>query len=128
MYGLTYNGVVTVDTANGPVRALDFTADSADLVSMVTWAPIGGTTTNVFNNAGPGTTTHLTGVHLHVTKLAGNMFGLIPATLTPDSPPPLIPGLKTPIPVLFTDVSQDNYELDAATLSVPGYGVVVSGS
>jgi len=127
MTGLTYNGVVTVQTAAGPVRALDFTADSADLSDMLTWAPVAGGPGVVHNDAGKGTVTHLTGVHLHVTRLAGNMFGLLPTTLTPDSPPPLIPGVRTPIPVLFTDVSQDNLELDAATLTVPGYTVSVSG-
>jgi hypothetical protein len=127
MYWLTYNGVVTVQTANGPIRALDFTASSADLVSMDTWADGPAAGEVVHNNAGAGKTTHLTGVHLHVTKLAGNMFGLIPTTMTPDSPPPLIPGVPTPIPVVFTGVSQDNLELDAATLTVPGYNVQANG-
>jgi hypothetical protein len=79
----------------------------------------------IYNNGGAGRTVHLTGVHLHVTTLAGKMFGLIPSTLTPTSPPPLIPGLPTPIPVVFTGVAQDNLELDAVSLSVPGYTVDV---
>jgi hypothetical protein len=126
MYRLTYNGIVTVPTASGPVRALDFTADSADLVDMVTWAPLSGTSLDVHNDAGRGSTTRLTGVHLHVTRLSGAMFGLLGVTFTPDSPPPLIPGVPTPIPVVFTGVSQDNLELDAATLNVPGYTVKIS--
>ena len=125
MYGLTYNGVVDVQTANGPVRALDFTADSADLDSMVTWAPLSGTSRNLYNNAGQGRTTHLTGVHLHVTRMAGDMFGLINTAFTPDRPPPLIPGVPTLIPVVLTNVSQDNLELDAKTLTVPGYTVKI---
>jgi hypothetical protein len=118
MNGLAYDGVVTVQTAAGPQRALKFRADSVT---------IEGIRQDV---AQPGATTTLTGsqnvtlsgsVQLYVLSQRGNAFGLIPLTLSPSSPPPLV------IPfMVFTDVdSQIAYE-QAGTLSFPGARITVT--
>ena len=122
---MTYNGVVTVPTANGPVNVLDFTADSVDVVSMVTYSanPVSGK--NDYGNGGQGQTVHLTQVHLHVLQQTGNIGGILPVTLAPGN---LITtllgiteGVKVPIPVFFSNVHVDQYLLTAKTLAIPGF-------
>lgn len=120
MYNLTYNGIVTVRTQNGPVRALDFTASKITLLSMVTSSQQGDGKIQ-YNNGGAGKTVTLINTHLWTTTLKGNLLGLLPVTYTPDSPPPLIPGFPTPIPLLFTQVEADNAMLNTATIDIPGF-------
>ena len=128
LYTLTYNGVITINTAQGPVNVLDFHADSADVVSMITYSTNPANGKNVFSNGGRGETVHLTNVHLHVLQQTGNLGGLIPVTLAPGN---LITdllgiaqGVPVPIPLLFTDVHVDQYLLTADTLSIPGFNVL----
>jgi hypothetical protein len=126
LYFLTYNGVTTINTHNGPVNVLDFTAASADVDSMVTDSvnPVGGK--NDYANGGQGQTVHLTNVHLHVLKQTGNLLGLIPVTLAPGSPDMAVIGLTEGIPLpiaWFTDTHVDQYTLTADTLSVPGFDI-----
>lgn len=120
MYNLTYNGIVTVRTQNGPVRALDFTASKITLLSMVTSSQQGDGKIQ-YNNGGAGKTVTLINTHLWTTTLKGDLLGLLPVTYTPDSPPPLIPGFPTPIPLLFTQVEADNAMLNTATIDIPGF-------
>jgi hypothetical protein len=120
MWSLTYNGISTVDTAQGPVKALNFTASKVTIVSMVTYSQQGGGKLQ-YNNGGSGQTVTLTDVTLLTTSLTANLLGLIHATFTPSSPPPLIVGLPTPIPLLFTDVEADNAFMNAQTLDIPGF-------
>jgi hypothetical protein len=123
---LTYNGVVSVPTAKGPVNVLDFTSSLVDVDSMVTYSanPVSGK--NVYANGGPGPTVTLTNVHLHVLKQTGSILG-IPVTLEPGS---LITdvlgvaqGVPVPIPIVFTDVDVDQFLLQADTLVVNGFNV-----
>ena len=124
--GMTYNGVDTIDTAGGPVNVLDFTADTVELVSMVTYADNPAAPgKRMYANGGKGRTVTLTHVHLHVLKQTGNAFGLLGLTLAPGSPDMtligLTEGLKLPIPVVFTGVHVDQYLLTSDTLDVPGF-------
>jgi hypothetical protein len=120
MWNLTYNGVVTVTTAAGPVQALDFTASKATILSMVTYSQQGGGKLQ-YNNSGSGQTVTLTDVTLLTTSLSADLLGLLPATFTPTAPPPLIVGLPTPIPLLFTNVQADNAFMNAGSLDIPGF-------
>jgi hypothetical protein len=127
LYNMTYNGVITINTAGGPVNVLDFHADSADVVSMVTYSanPVSGK--NVYANGGKGKTVHLTNVNLHVLNQTGNLGGLIPLTLAPGnlvtSLLGVAQGVPVPIPMYFTNVHVDQYLLTADTLSIPGFSV-----
>jgi hypothetical protein len=126
LYFLTYNGVTTINTANGPVNVLDFTAQSADVDSMVTYAANPSSGKNDYSNGGSGKTVHLTNVHLHVLKQTGNLLGLIPVTLAPGSADMALIGLTQGIPLpiaWFTDTHVDQYTLTADTLSIPGFNV-----
>jgi len=126
MYGLTFNGVTTLDTANGPEQVLDFTVARVEIESMVTYSYPGGPDgQRQYNNAGSGTTTVLTNVHLWTTSMTANVYGLIQVTLTPTSTPTellsIAQGFTIPIPVVFTDVNADNAMMSTGTLDIPGF-------
>jgi hypothetical protein len=96
--GLVYDGVITVPTATGSIRALKFRLDRlqiAQLAPNVTTAP--GTAWTV---RGATTDAVLSGsVQFSVVSMTGKAFGTLPLTLTPDSPPPLtLPYLESPTP------------------------------
>jgi hypothetical protein len=118
-YGLTYNGIGTVQTANGPVKVLEFTADKITILSMVTYGLTSGG--KMFSDGGKGQTVIAEGnVTLRVQELKGNLLGLLPQDYTPSSPPPLPIGLKVPIPLTFTDVTVTQQLLQTDTLIIPG--------
>ena len=126
MYGLTFNGVDTINTVNGAEQVLDFTVNKVDIESMVTYSYPGGPNgPRQYNNAGSGTTTVLTNVHLWTTTMTASVYGLIQVTLTPTSPITTIlgvaQGFTIPIPVVFTDVNADNALLSSGGLNVPGF-------
>jgi hypothetical protein len=126
MYGLTFNGVDTVETSNGSLQVLDFTVQKVDIVSMVTYSYPGGPNgQRQYNNAGSGTTTVLNNVRLWTTKMVASVYGLLPVTLTPTSPITTIlgvaQGFTIPIPVVFTNVNADNALMSAGGLNVPGF-------
>ena len=126
MYGLTFNGVDTIKTVNGAEQVLDFTVDKVDIESMVTYSYPGGPNgPRQYNNAGSGTTTVLTNVHLWTTTMTASVYGLIQVTLTPTSPITTIlgvaQGFTIPIPVVFTGVNADNALLSSGGLDVPGF-------
>ena len=130
LYWSTYKGVITVNTANGPVNVLDFHADAVDVVSMVTYADNASPLANgkvVYSNGGQGKTVHLTNVELHVLQQTGNLGGLIPITLAPGNAITnllgITQGVPVPIPEVFTNVHVDQYTLTADTLNIPGFNV-----
>ncbi|BBH70612.1 hypothetical protein ACTI_72970 [Actinoplanes sp. OR16] len=99
MYNSTYEGVVDVPTANGPIKSLFFSMDKAvnKPFSLAIAEPNGKTT---LIKSGQLTTDG--NVEFYSPKFQGKLFGLIPVTFTPEQPPPLT------LPVLwFTDVTID---------------------
>ncbi|BFU44490.1 DUF6114 domain-containing protein [Krasilnikovia sp. MM14-A1004] len=96
MYNSTYDGVTTVTTPNGPLKVLKFSmTKSVTKPFQLTVGEAGGHTTQISSS-------NLTtdgNVRFYTPKFVGKLFGVIPVTFTPDSPPPLT------LPVLwFTDV------------------------
>ncbi|HEV2638411.1 MAG TPA: hypothetical protein VGX23_24915 [Actinocrinis sp.] len=126
MYGLTFNGVDTVKTTTGTVQVMDFSVDKVEIASMVTYSyPGGASGQRQYNNAGSGTTTLLTNVHLWATTMTASVYGLVQVTLTPTAPITTIlgvaQGFTIPIPVVFTDVDTDIAFMSAGGLNVPGF-------
>jgi hypothetical protein len=99
MYNSTYEGVVDVPTANGPVKSLFFSMDKAvNKPFSLEIAEAGGATTMIRS----GELTTDGNVEFYSPRFVGKLFGLIPVTFTPEQPPPLT------LPVLwFTDVTID---------------------
>ncbi|MFI7540287.1 DUF6114 domain-containing protein [Actinoplanes sp. NPDC049599] len=96
MYNSTYDGVVQLDTAKGKLSALRFSMDKAvNEPFSLTIPETGGFDTVIKSKK---LTTDGT-VRFYTPEFKGKLFGVIPVTFTPESPPPLT------LPVLwFTDV------------------------
>ncbi|WP_412750453.1 DUF6114 domain-containing protein [Krasilnikovia sp. M28-CT-15] len=96
MYNSSYDGVTTVTTPSGPLKVLKFSmTKSVTKPFQLTVGEAGGHTTQISS----GNLTTEGNVRFYTPKFTGKLFGLIPVTFTPDSPPPLT------LPVLwFTDV------------------------
>ena len=97
MYNSTYDGVVDLPTAEGAVRALKFSMDKAvNKPFKLTIPEQGGATTLIQSDE----LTTDGNVRFYTPSFRGKLFGVIPVTFTPESPPPLT------LPVLwFTDVT-----------------------
>jgi uncharacterized protein DUF6114 len=97
LYNSTYDGVADMPTAKGSYKALKFTMKRAvnTPFSLTIDEPTGGTTKITSANLET-----VGDVKFYTSQLKGKLFGLIPVTFTPDSPPPLtLPYLS------FTDVT-----------------------
>ncbi|MCX2967358.1 MULTISPECIES: hypothetical protein [Streptomyces] len=114
--GLDYHGIVEVRTAGGKVKkVLKFTSDRLDIKDLhqIVREP-GGPTTHVRST--PGSTSVITGgTTLYTEELKGNLFGLIPITFSPRTPPPL----NVPF-AFFTEVSVVQAAQFGGTLTIPG--------
>ncbi|MGP3972666.1 hypothetical protein ACTWQF_01285 [Streptomyces sp. 8N114] len=114
--GLDYEGVVNIRTPNGKTKqALKFTADAVDIGDLHQLVKDRGLTYHV--EAAKGSTSTIRGgkVTMYTEELKGNLFGLIPITFTPETPPPL----NVPY-AYFTDVSVKQAGQFGGTLTVPG--------
>ncbi|RFU84296.1 hypothetical protein DY218_23325 [Streptomyces triticagri] len=114
---LDYHGVVDVQTQSGKVKkALKFTAEEIDIKSMhqKTVGP-NGLTGNVKAAEGSTTTFRNGEVTMYTEELKGNLFGLIPVTFTPETPPPL----NVPF-AFFTNVKVTQAGQFGGTITVPG--------
>ncbi|HEU5357421.1 MAG TPA: hypothetical protein VFU65_23310 [Actinocrinis sp.] len=122
MYSLTYNGVTTIQTVNGPEQVLDFTASKATLLSMVTYSQQGEGKIQ-YVNGGKGQTVTLENVHLWSTSFTADVLGLIHQTFTPANPGLLtvLRGITIPLPLLFTNVEADNAFLNTGSIAIPGF-------
>ncbi|MEV7086955.1 hypothetical protein AB0O07_13805 [Streptomyces sp. NPDC093085] len=115
--GLDYQGIVEVRTYSGQVKkVLKFTASSLDIKDLdqrVVY-PQGGT---AHVEARPGSTSTIRDgeVTMYTEELKGNLFGLIPITFSPATPPPL----NVPF-AFFTDVTVVQAGQFGGTLTVPG--------
>jgi hypothetical protein len=115
--GLNYHGIVKVTTRNGTVKdVLKFTATAVDIRNLhqITDGPA-GTKIDVQARAGSTSTIRDGTVTMYTEELKGNLFGLIPVTFTPDTPPPLnVPA------AFFTAVTVIQAGQFGGTLTVPG--------
>ncbi|MET8676776.1 hypothetical protein ABZW18_04015 [Streptomyces sp. NPDC004647] len=115
--GLDYKGIVEVKTYSGKVKkVLKFTAketDIKDLHQLVVGPK--GTTAHVQAEEDSTSTIRDGTVTMYTEELKGNLFGLIPVTFSPETPPPL----NVPVAV-FTDVKVKQAGQFGGTLTVPG--------
>ncbi|MFD4987153.1 hypothetical protein [Streptomyces sp. NPDC058374] len=115
--GLDYHGVVKVKTYSGKVKpVLKFTAKTTDIKDLhqLTVGPK-GQTGHVKGAAGSTSTIRDGEVTMYTEELKGNLFGLIPITFSPESPPPL----NVPF-AFFTKVKVVQAGQFGGTLTVPG--------
>ncbi|MDJ0460718.1 hypothetical protein [Streptomyces sp. H27-C3] len=115
--GLDYKGIVEVRTYNGKIKkVLKFTAEETDIKDLhQTVVGPGGTTTHVEGAGGSTSTLRDSTVTMYTEELKGNLFGLIPITFSPETPPPL----NVPI-AMFTKVKVTQAGQFGGTLTVPG--------
>ncbi|GAA2399807.1 hypothetical protein GCM10010420_27980 [Streptomyces glaucosporus] len=117
LHGLDYQGIVKVRTHNGTVKnVLKFTARSIDIrdLHQLVEGP-GGTTSHVRAAKGSTSTFRNGTVTMYTEELEGKLFGLIPITFSPESPPPVnIPE------VFFTDVTVRQAGQFGGELHIPG--------
>ncbi|MET4923221.1 hypothetical protein P3L51_12805 [Streptomyces sp. PSRA5] len=115
--GLDYHGIVEVKTGSGKIKkALKFTAsevDIKDLHQKVVYPE--GRTAHVASRPDSTSTIRDGQVTMYTEELKGNLFGLIPITFSPDTPPPL----NVPF-AFFTDVEVLQAGQFGGTLTVPG--------
>ncbi|MBM2623037.1 hypothetical protein JIG36_46815 [Actinoplanes sp. LDG1-06] len=97
MYESTYGGVVDMPTAKGSFKALKFSMDKAVNKPFTLTMNEPGRAQTVIKSNELVTDGN---VRFYTPEFKGNLFGLIPVTFTPESPPPLT------LPVLwFTNVT-----------------------
>ncbi|MEV6471816.1 hypothetical protein [Streptomyces sp. NPDC051657] len=115
--GLDYHGIVEVRKADGSIKkVLKFTASSIDIKDLhqLTVGPA-GTTGHVKSRPGSTSTIRNGEVTMYTEELKGNLFGLIPITFSPETPPPL----NVPF-AFFTKVKVVQAGQFGGTLTVPG--------
>ncbi|MFJ8112818.1 hypothetical protein [Streptomyces sp. NPDC096132] len=120
--GADYQGIVEVKTASGAKKkvlkyVISGGTDIGDLHQTVNDKNSGKT---YHVQAGKGTTSTITDgdTVMYTESISGNLFGLIPVTFTPDSPPPL----NIPL-IYFTNVKVTQAGQFGGTLHVPGMQV-----
>ncbi|MEV6393299.1 hypothetical protein AB0M39_00665 [Streptomyces sp. NPDC051907] len=115
--GLDYHGIVEVKTGGGKTKkALKFTATGVDIKDLhqLVVGP-NGTTAHVEADKGSTSTIRNGTVTMYTEELKGNLFGLIPITFSPETPPPL----NVPF-AFFTNVKVTQAGQFGGTLTVPG--------
>nr|WP_202462336.1 hypothetical protein [Streptomyces sp. SID8374] len=115
--GLDYKGIVEVKKADGSIKkVLKFTASSIDIKDLhqLTVGPA-GTTGHVKSRPGSTSTIRNGTVTMYTEELKGNLFGLIPITFSPQTPPPL----NVPF-AFFTKVKVVQAGQFGGSLKVPG--------
>ncbi|MFF9278590.1 hypothetical protein [Streptomyces griseosporeus] len=117
--GADYQGVVEVQTANGTKKkvlkyVINDGTDIGDLHQLVKDKNSGKT---YHVQAGKGTMSTIRGgdTVMYTESISGNLFGLIPITFSPDSPPPL----NIPL-IYFTNVKVTQAAQFGGTLTIPG--------
>jgi len=116
MYDSTYDGVVDLPTANGTLQALKFSMTKAVNKPFKLTIPEPNDHTTLIESDELVTEGN---VRFYTPKFKGNLFGVIPVTFTPESPPPLT------LPVLwFTDVKIDLAFVRCDTLTADPLSVV----
>jgi hypothetical protein len=117
LHGLDYAGIVKVKTYDGTVKdVLKFTASGVDIRNLhqITEGP-DGTKYHVQARAGSTSTIRNGTVTMYTEELKGNLFGIIPVTFSPKSPPPL--NISE---VFFSNVTVTQAGQFGGTLTIPG--------
>ncbi|MFJ2557354.1 MULTISPECIES: hypothetical protein [unclassified Streptomyces] len=122
--GLDYKGIVEVRTYSGKIKkVLKFTAASLDIRDLdQTVVYPQGRTAHVEARAGSTSTIRDGEVTMYTEELKGNLFGLIPITFSPETPPPL----NVPF-AFFTDVKVTQAGQFGGTLTIPGLHNYITG-
>ncbi|MFJ6430701.1 hypothetical protein [Streptomyces sp. NPDC091416] len=118
LVGLDYKGIVEVEKGDGSTKkVLKFTASSIDIKDLhqLTVGPQPGVTGHVKARKGSTSTIRDGEVTMYTDELKGNLFGLIPITFSPETPPPL----NVPF-AFFTNVKLKQAGQFGGTLTVPG--------
>ncbi|WP_326657901.1 hypothetical protein [Streptomyces sp. NBC_00385] len=118
LVGLDYKGIVEVEKGDGSTKkVLKFTASSIDIKDLhqLTVGPQPGVTGHVKARKGSTSTIRDGEVTMYTDELKGNLFGLIPITFSPATPPPL----NVPF-AFFTNVKLKQAGQFGGTLKVPG--------
>jgi hypothetical protein len=120
--GSDYQGIVEVKTASGATKkvlkyVISDGTDIGDLHQLVNDKKSGKT---YHVQAGKGTTSTIRDgdTVMYTESISGNLFGLIPVTFSPDSPPPL----NIPL-IYFTNVKVTQAAQFGGTLHIPGMQV-----
>ncbi len=116
--GLDYKGIVEVQKGDGSTKkVLKFTASSIDIKDLhqLTVGPQSGVTGHVKSRPGSTSTIRDGTVTMYTEELKGNLFGLIPITFSPETPPPI----NVPF-AFFTKVKVTQAGQFGGTLTVPG--------
>ncbi|MEU9995324.1 hypothetical protein [Streptomyces sp. NPDC050848] len=115
--GLKYHGIVEVKTGSGKIKkALKFTASEVDIKDLHQLTVHSeGYTGHVRSDKGSTSTIRNGTVTMYTEQLKGNLFGLIPITFNPQTPPPL----DVPF-AFFTNVEVLQAGQFGGTLKVPG--------
>lgn len=116
--GLDYKGIVEVRKGDGSTKkVLKFTASSIDIKDLhqLTVGPMPGVSGHVQARKGSTSTIRDGTVTMYTEELKGNLFGLIPITFSPETPPPL----NVPF-AFFTKVKVTQAGQFGGTLTVPG--------
>ncbi|MFD3659395.1 hypothetical protein ACFWVF_02130 [Streptomyces sp. NPDC058659] len=115
--GLKYHGIVEVKTGSGKIKkVLKFTASGVDIKDLHQLTVHSeGRTGHVRSDKGSTSTITDGTVTMYTEELKGNLFGLIPITFGPESPPPL----DVPF-AFFTQVKLKQAGQFGGTLKVPG--------
>ncbi|MFI6474405.1 hypothetical protein ACIBL5_29570 [Streptomyces sp. NPDC050516] len=127
--GLNYEGIVEVKAGDTTKKVLKFTASSVDIKDLdqqVYGPEVGGspTTAHVVARSGSTSTIRNGTVTMYTEELKGNLFGLIPITFSPATPPPL----NVPF-AFFTNVTVRQAGQFGGTLTVPGlHNYVTNGN
>ncbi|GLF94729.1 hypothetical protein [Streptomyces yaizuensis] len=125
LYGLDYHGIVEVRTGSGKVKkVLKFTASGIDIrdLHQLVDGP-GGTTLHAQARAGSTSTIRQGTVTMYTEELKGNLFGLIPITFSPRTPPPLNLSFA-----FFTQARVVQAGQFGGTLTIPGLRNSLTGT
>ncbi|GAA0387596.1 hypothetical protein [Streptomyces luteireticuli] len=124
--GLTYEGIKEITTKDGRKKSVvKFTADGLDIRDLHALVNDRG---RVYHQTGLGPkipTIRGGKVTMYTEELKGKLLG-IPMTVNAAHPPPLIPGLKLPIPISYTDVKIRQAGQYGGTLSIPDMKVYIT--
>ncbi|MGE5136894.1 MAG: DUF6114 domain-containing protein [Gemmatimonadota bacterium] len=116
MAGLSYDGVATLPTADGPQQMLKFSMSSLTLSGGIVLTVGGNGHSMVTRNS----SVHFTGnVVLYATRLSGDLLG-IPLSFSPQNPPPLVLPLMQFTNVVTKQPLTSADAMDASGLDITG--------